>query len=156
VVGAFNRKEVFWKGEIMTDQEWRDKLKNGIERLRHGNEIMIALDPEIKDLDGDTMEVTIAFEPKSWMANEFGKMSGAASAALMETAVAISAQAIMDDNVTLDMNISYLREMSIEGTICTKVTAVKPGRQILRLRGEMYDGRTGKLAVLAALNIMKI
>ena len=140
----------------MTDQEWKEKLLNGIERLRHGNEIMIALEPKIADLDGETMEVTIAFEPKSWMVNEFGKMSGAASAALIETAVAIAAQAIMDDNLTLDMNISYLREMNVEGAILTKVTVVKLGRQILRLRGEMYDGSTGKLSVLAALNIMKI
>ncbi len=140
----------------MTNQEWKEKLLKGAERLRQGNEIMKALNPEIMDLDGDTMEVTIAFAPKNWMTNEFGKLSGSASAALMETAAAISAQAIMDDNVTLDMNISYLREVSVEGSILTKVSVVKPGRQILRLRGEMYDGSTGKLSVLAALSIMKI
>ncbi|MBO5994303.1 MAG: PaaI family thioesterase [Firmicutes bacterium] len=140
----------------MRDREWVEKLLSGIERLKQGNEMVKALEPEVVEPVGETMEVTIAVQPAGWMKNEFGKISGAASAAIMEVSTGIAAQAIMDDNVTLDMNVSYLRELSAEGTIRTRVTVVKPGRQILRLRGEMYDGVTGKVAVLAALSIMKV
>ncbi len=150
------RRAVFHKEKNMDNKNWEEKILSGIERLKNGNELVSRLDPEVKDFDGEALSCSVVIRPEKWMRNEFGKISGAASAALMEIATGIVAQAVMDDNVTLDMNVSYLRELSADNDVMTRVITVKPGRQILRLRGEMYDGNTGKLAVSAELSIMKV
>ena len=138
----------------MNNKEWQEKLSEGIARLRQGYEMLIMLDPEIVEADGTTLEATYKFAPAVWMKNEFGIISGAAAAAIMDVCTSITAQAIIGDNITLDMNVSYLRKLSAEKDFTVKVITVKPGRKVLRLRGEMYDGITGKLAVMAELSIM--
>ncbi len=138
----------------MDNKEWLKKLQQGIERLRQGNEMLLMLDPVIDEADGASMEATYRYRPSAWMMNEFGIISGAAAAAMLDISSSISAQAIIGDNLTLDMNTSYLRKLSAEKDVKVRVTVVKAGRLILRMRGELFDGATGKLAVKAELNIM--
>ncbi len=138
----------------MDGKNWKIKLTEGIERLKNGYEMLVMLDPELIEADGESMEAAYRIAPAQWMKNEFGIISGAAAAAILDITSSISAQAIIGDNLTLDMNVSYLRKLSAEKDMTVKIITVKPGRKVLRLRGELYDGATGKLAVKAEISIM--
>lgn len=101
-------------------------------------------------------ELVLDFPTHKWQVNEQGAIHGGAIAGMFETGLGIMANVIAGEAeaVSIDMHVDFLRGIQLGDTCKMVITLVKPGRKLIRLRGELYSCDTGKLAASAILTSM--
>lgn len=140
----------------MTSAEWQKSILEIMEMLKEKNNTVKALEFSLAEANPDEDYAVFSFKPCEWEINEYGKISGAAIASIMEISAGIVAASIRGAGIATDLNISFLRELSADKDFTVKVYIVKAGRKIFRLRQEIFDGTTGKLSATATMSSMAV
>jgi uncharacterized protein (TIGR00369 family) len=107
---------------------------------------------ELGSYDYDEQSAVFIFKTQDWQINERGFIHGGIIAAMLDTGLGTFAWFLADGKevVTTDLNISYIRPLSLGDTGEVKVYAVKNGRSLIRIRGELLSNETGKVLASAS------
>ena len=140
----------------MTQKEWEEGLKAKVKEERETIKAMDMLELEYDDSDVEEQTVTLKFNTMEWQSNQFSKIAGAVTAAIMETAIGTMANFIAGNSVTSDMQISYVSALNMGGKLTAKIYLVKAGGRVIRTRAELFDGQTGKLGATAVASSFRV
>ena len=106
---------------------------------------------KLERADYENQSAVISFETQEWQINQFGTIDGAVITAMLEIGCGTVANYLAGENdaVMSDMQVSFLRSLNFGAPARLIVYVTKSGKTIIRTRGELYDGVTGKLAAAA-------
>lgn len=129
-------------------QIWFEGLKEKLDITAKKIKFAKMLRYSLEEADFDTQTAVISFETQDWQINQFGTIDGAVIMAMMEIGCGTVANYIAGDSdaVMSDMQVTFLRSINYGEKALLKVFVIKTGKTIIRTRGELYDGVTGKLA----------
>lgn len=99
-------------------------------------------------VDGGEGFATLQMVVEERHRNLLGVVHGGVFAGLCDVTMAVAALSMRKHIVTTEMNVSYIRNVSVGSTVTARATVLNAGRQLVRTRCEIHDP-SGTLLVSA-------
>lgn len=135
----------------MSKEQWEQEVVRFAKEFVDISPFDNILGRELYSYDFDEKRITYRFTAEPWEKNERGEVHGGILGCMFDSAigsVAIFATG-WNEVTTAELNVSYLRPMNGAHHAIVHTYIVKNGRNLMRLRGELYSEETGKLIATA-------
>ncbi len=137
-----------------TDQAYMERVMRAVvescqdkERLNF-NDIIA---PEFCGCSAEDKSLRLRYRPQDWQRNPNGVLHGGIIAATIDMTLGALTKYYARDSksVTVQLNVSFMREVSLGHPFCVIAKSDKAGRRLKFLSAELIDDITGKTAAKA-------
>jgi uncharacterized protein (TIGR00369 family) len=121
---------------IQKKTEYLSWLKNYLEETYQKPILENFLNLHILDIEKG--KITYSYTIKDLQTNFYGFAHGGALASICDVAMGVSCITLGKQVVTIDMNISYIKNVPVGNTLIAKGEVISAGKTIMRAIGEIY------------------
>ncbi|MCC8024941.1 MAG: PaaI family thioesterase [Clostridium sp.] len=159
--GIYNQMEdgSFRQQAGETEQAYMERVIRAVVEARRNKEIESFNDmfaPEFCGCSAEDGSLRLRYRPQSWQKNPNGVLHGGIITATIDMTLGMLTRYYVrsSKSLTVQLNVSFMREIPLEHSYYVLAKADKTGRRVKFLSAEITDELTGKIAAKATSMFM--